>query len=328
MLLPVYNGEVWLKEAIDSILAQTWSDFEFVIVDDGSTDRTPEILAAQHDSRIQIHRLATNRGLVTALNHGLDHCAGEWVARMDADDVSEPDRLAVQLQVAGVSPFLGVIGSWMRERRDSGESWILELPAEHAAICWRLLFRCPLYHATAIMRNEVVAAAGGYDERWSHLEDIDLLARLAGRTRFANVPDALYTRRLHDKSVCSAHAQVQNEKYDRVRHRLLHEWFRIPETSADAMTFCKAVGSAAVLSGDEIDRATEMLVELSDSYISDQRMAPESAQWIRRDAARTIVQVAQRNGYVHPAVARQWWRWILPDSVKRRIKAVLCRKQS
>jgi len=121
VLMPVYNGERYLNEAVDSILGQTFTDFEFLIIDDASTDKTPEILRSYDDPRIRVVTNEENLGLSKSLNKGLALARGEFIARMDADDVSYPYRLQVQHEFMTQHPGAGVIGSWAEYIDRKGE---------------------------------------------------------------------------------------------------------------------------------------------------------------------------------------------------------------
>ncbi|MCP8319033.1 MAG: glycosyltransferase, partial [Candidatus Methylarchaceae archaeon HK01B] len=122
ILMSVYNGEKYLREAIDSILNQTFKDFEFLIINDGSTDRTVEILRSYHDSRIKIITNEKNMGLTKSLNKGLKIARSEYVARMDADDISYPRRLEVQYEYMKKNPDVGIVGSWNDVIDDKGNT--------------------------------------------------------------------------------------------------------------------------------------------------------------------------------------------------------------
>lgn len=197
VLLPVYNGERHLGEAIESILGQTFTDFELLVVDDGSTDRSTEILATVGDARVRVVRNARNLGLTKSLNLGLALARGSLIARQDADDVSEPERLARQVDYLDAHPDVALVGSWYRKIGEDGA--VLgdrSLPVEPAQLAWALLFYCPIVHSAAVFRREAIAAMGGYDERFAYAQDYDLWSRLARRHRLANQPELLVRYRV------------------------------------------------------------------------------------------------------------------------------------
>lgn len=209
--MPVYNGERFLAEAIESILGQTFGAFEFVIIDDGSTDASPAILAdyASRDPRIRVITQA-NAGIVAALNRGLAECRSPLVARMDADDVSEPDRLAAQIHVLRGDSDLVVLGTAIRLVAESGRPGpVIRGPACHHAIAETLQRGNCIAHPTVIMRRDAVMAAGGYREEMRHAEDYDLWSRLATRHRLANLPQPLLRYRIHGSQVSWAATEIQ-----------------------------------------------------------------------------------------------------------------------
>lgn len=211
VLMPVFNGERFLAEAIESILGQTFTDFEFVIVDDGSTDASPAILAkyASRDPRIRVLR-QTNAGIVAALNRGLAECRGPLVARMDADDVSAPSRLAAQTKYLNDHPDIAVVGTTVRLIAESGRRGpVLCLPMAPDAVRRALQRGTSLAHPTTVMRKDTVIAAGGYREELRHAEDYDLWSRLAIQHRLANIQQPLLFYRIHGSQVSWLYSELQ-----------------------------------------------------------------------------------------------------------------------
>src|SRR5947207_2799562 len=165
VVMPVYNGERFVGEAVESILAQTYGDFELLIVDDGSTDRTAEILSAfaERDPRVIVQTHATNAGFRDALNDGCRAARGTFVARMDADDVSLPHRFAAQIQALAQDPRIGVIGSCVQLIDERGKpARIRPVPIQPALVAWSMLFFNSLVHPAVMMRRDVLEAAGYY----------------------------------------------------------------------------------------------------------------------------------------------------------------------
>ena len=153
VLMPVYNGEKYLEEAIDSVLAQTLPDFEFLIIDDGSTDKTPQILKSYTDTRLRLFH-QNNRGLTRSLNKGIQFSGGEYVARMDADDIALPERLEKQVKFLDEHPEIGVVGSFHCEVSASlQKSIVKKFPTEDSAIRKTLIKENPFSHPTVIMRK-------------------------------------------------------------------------------------------------------------------------------------------------------------------------------
>jgi len=212
VLMPVYNASRYLPDAVTSILEQTFTDFEFVIVDDGSTDGSSAILDrfAARDSRIRILR-RPNTGIVGALNDGLALCKADLIARMDADDIAMPQRLGLQVDYLREHPDCLLVGSRVLLIDPDGSpirEWIEELT--HEQIDHGHLHRgWPVVHPTVMMRREAVQRVGGYREQYKTLEDLDLFLRLAEVGRLANLPDVLLKYRQHFGSICHTHSDRQ-----------------------------------------------------------------------------------------------------------------------
>jgi len=222
VLMPVYNGEEFLREAVESILNQTFTDFEFLIIDDGSTDRTPGILSeyARQDSRIRLERNERNMQIAATLNKGLALAAAPIIARMDADDVSLPDRLEKQVEFMREHPEVTVCGGVISIYGATDEIWLPSI--EHEAIRAQLLFESCLYHPTVMYRKAQLGAyAGGYDISMPPAEDYDLWARLSMSpgARFANLPEIICRYRIYDKD--KTYEARKQAKADLVREKLL-----------------------------------------------------------------------------------------------------------
>ena len=200
VLMTVYNGMPYLPAAVESILGQTFADFEFIIVNDGSTDATVEYLAGLTDPRIQIvHR--ENGGTAAAANEGLTHCSGEYLARVDADDISLPTRFAEQVAFLDVNNEVGLVGTQMAPLGDTGVGSSLRLPTEHEEIYQAMIEgRHGLGHANIMMRTALLKEIGGY---WSlRLQDAwDMMLRMGEVSKLANLPTVLHHYRVHTGSL-------------------------------------------------------------------------------------------------------------------------------
>ena len=207
VLLPVYNGERYLRAAVESILHQTFESFELLIVDDGSTDGTEAICRSFTDPRIRVVRHETNAGLVSALNSGIELIRTKYVARMDADDVSLADRLARQIVFLESRPDIAACGSWARELVDGRLRAVMRRPTGEylRQTAWRPV---PIFHPTACLRTEVLRELR-YRTDYVHAEDYDLWLRLCRHHRIDNVPKVLLHYRIHHASVSHAYPAVQ-----------------------------------------------------------------------------------------------------------------------
>jgi len=192
VLMPVYNGELHVGEAIESVLVQSFADFELLIVNDGSTDGTGEIVGSYTDPRVVIVENAENRGLGRSLNVGVGLARGELLARLDADDVSHPERLARQVALMDSQPLVAMVATWFTETNSEGRVVIRGTPpADPTAMRWSLLFHCPIIHSTVMLRRSVFEDVGPYDESIRYAEDYDLWARIARRRIISTVEETL-----------------------------------------------------------------------------------------------------------------------------------------
>ena len=225
VILPVYNTEAYVREAVESILAQTFMDFELIAINDGSTDGSGPILRelAARDARIVLVE-RPNDGLVSALNKGLEIARAELIARMDADDVSMPERFALQHARMVQEPELAVLGSFMRNVDKEGNITRLDecpITPKETARCMEC--GCSVHHATVMMRRGAVLKAGGYRKAFCHAEDYDLWLRMSDLGyAIASLPQPLYNRHWHGANVSSVYreAQGRNTILARLAHRM------------------------------------------------------------------------------------------------------------
>jgi glycosyltransferase involved in cell wall biosynthesis len=213
VLMSVYNSERFLREAVDSILAQTYKNFEFVIVNDGSRDATAEILAAYKDPRLRIFTIE-NRGLPAALNYGLERCRADLVMRMDADDIAYSERFAIQIEDWEKADRPDVFGSGADYINEEGDYlWSVTMPLDDAAI--RSAIRDPngelaVIHPTVLFRKSAVLLCGGYDPYFKNGQDYDLWLRMTTRFRFGNSPRRLLKYRFQSSSDTARYIQIEN----------------------------------------------------------------------------------------------------------------------
>ncbi|HEX8401094.1 MAG TPA: glycosyltransferase [Allosphingosinicella sp.] len=211
--MSVYNNAPYLASAIESILAQSFADFEFLIVNDGSSDGSAEIIDfhAAKDRRIRpIHQ--PNRGLVASLNLMLEQARAPLIARMDGDDIALPTRFERQLSFVRANPDHDVVGTWTRDIDGTGAARAhasRDQPTSHEAATAQLETGNPLCHPSVMMRRDTVLGVGGYHAAYRHCEDYDLWLRLSERTRLASIPERLMLYRHSDSQVSSRHILAQ-----------------------------------------------------------------------------------------------------------------------
>jgi glycosyltransferase involved in cell wall biosynthesis len=192
--MSVYNGEDYLDAAIESILGQTYEDFEFLIVDDASTDGSRARLQdwAEQDERIRLILKDENEGLGQALHDGVEMAEAPLIARMDGDDIAEPDRLEKQVAYFDDHPETDILGSWAVDIDEAGrKKQYRRYPTDHDEIV-RLIWTNPLVHPSVMMRKAAIQRVGSYDPDVRKRQDYELWFRcVAGGLRFANYPEAL-----------------------------------------------------------------------------------------------------------------------------------------
>lgn len=214
VLMPVYNADRFVAQTIDSVLAQTFRDFEFLIINDGSTDRTPEILQdyARRDDRIRLIS-RPNTGYVIALNEGLELARGELVARIDADDLADPRRLELQLARMRHEPDLVALGSNAYAMDENGRMLgDYCVPLTHEEIeASHLRGSSTIHHPAVMLRPAAVKRVGGYRREFMPCEDFDLWLRLGEVGRLANLPEKLLTKRLFVGSAVTSNLAKQEK---------------------------------------------------------------------------------------------------------------------
>jgi glycosyltransferase involved in cell wall biosynthesis len=213
VLMSVYNGEAYLAQALDSILSQSFSSFEFIVIDDASTDDTARILAdySGRDSRICVLSNQRNMGLAWSLNRGLEQANGRYVARMDADDISLPPRLEKQFSFMEEHPGVGVIGTAVEIIDAVGQVIGRRMyPPDPIVIRWRLAFENPLCHPTVMIRRDILQDAP-YNSSLNTAQDYDLWCRVGLLTRFANLPQPLLRFRKHGTNLTYTKGSEQRE---------------------------------------------------------------------------------------------------------------------
>jgi hypothetical protein len=197
VILPAYNCPSYIGVAIKSILDQTFDNFEFIIIDDGSTDDTPEVVRTFNDPRIRFFQ-QHNQGLAATLNRGIEIASGKYIARMDQDDISMPERLAKQVNYLEAHPECGMVGTWadiyLEEKKTDKAH---RHPSDNVILQCELLFNNPFVHSSMMLRKSVLEQVGGYstDPERQPPEDYELWSRIAHKYEVANIPETLHVYR-------------------------------------------------------------------------------------------------------------------------------------
>ncbi|MCX6054416.1 MAG: glycosyltransferase [Chloroflexi bacterium] len=202
VVMPVYNGEKYLSEAIESILTQTFHQFEFIIIDDGSIDGTGSILLeyAKKDPRIKVI-CQKNQGIVSALNNGIANSQGKYIARMDADDISLPRRFQQQVNFLDRHPEIGVVGSAYLPIDEQNNQIMSPTyrPEYPLTVKWFMLIGSPVAHPSTMYRVNLARQVGGYDKHFTHAEDYEFWIRMAEITDICSIKDVLILYRVSNQ---------------------------------------------------------------------------------------------------------------------------------
>ena len=223
VIMPVYNGEKYLAEAIDSILSQTFSDFELIIIDDGSTDDSLAILKKYQaiDVRVRVFS-RENKGVSNTLNECICLARGEWIAHMDQDDIALPQRFEKQLQHLAETGA-DICGSWIQLFGISS-SEIVKYAQTDAAIKVELLFMSAFAHPTVVVKTSLIKQLY-YDNAWNFIQDYDLWIRAAQvGWKMANVPEVLLRYRKHSAQITSNNIIKRQELCKKIQQRYWHSW--------------------------------------------------------------------------------------------------------
>ena len=221
VVMPVYNGEKFVARAIESILNQTFKDFEFIIIDNKSTDKSVEIVKSFNDSRIKLIQNEENFGIATSLNKGIKHSRGQYIARMDADDLSYPNRLEEQVSFLEKNPGVSVLGTYASLFKENGRIWENHNPPIVPTLTdW--LWGSKVIHASVMMKKQDLQHVGGYDPKTYRVEDYDLWLRMIIKGHvIRTLPKVLYAIHwdLSDYHRKNMKSLVSETKYKLMRFR-------------------------------------------------------------------------------------------------------------
>ena len=218
VIMPAYNAEKYIKEAMDSILNQTFGDFEFIAMNDCSRDSTEEIILSYQDDRIVYVKNEQNMGVAATLNKGLRLAKGEYIARMDSDDISMPNRFALQVACLDAHPEVAVLGGLVEVFDETGKTTPRPYRASPAQIKIDLLFASALAHPSVMMRRDVILEMGGYDREFEGLEDYELWCRVAAKHQIMVCSDEVLLRyRIHSAQVTQQSSPRKDAAQKRIR---------------------------------------------------------------------------------------------------------------
>lgn len=263
VLMPVYNGEKYLRSAIESILDQDLKDFEFIIINDGSTDRSLEIIRSYTDPRIRLVQNEKNIGLVNTLNKGIELALGEYIVRMDCDDLSMKNRLSAQVSFMDNNKTIGVSGSYYYLLLD-GKKALTDFPLKEEEMKCFMIFNCPIAHPTAIIRNSLLKEENlRYRPEYAHSEDFDLWSRISEKYELANISEVLLNYRVHANQI-TGNIHLAEQRYksvNSIRGRHLQKMGVMPSAEEIVIHNMVSDGTKAE-SKEQMDLAEQWLTKL------------------------------------------------------------------
>jgi glycosyltransferase involved in cell wall biosynthesis len=223
VLIGAYNNEATLAKAVESMLAQSVSDIEVLVVDDGSTDSTAQVAASltDHDARVRLLRMPRNVGIARSLNAGMRAAKAPVIAVQDADDWSDPRRLERQLVALNASPDIAVVGCRMAEVDERGNGLVPRTSLATGDVSRWLMHFNPIPNSAAAFRRSNVLEAGGYDPRYRWATEYDLWLRLSERYRIVALDEILATRRMSTTNVAATHERAQTAETIHMRVRAM-----------------------------------------------------------------------------------------------------------
>ncbi|WP_199096650.1 glycosyltransferase [Dyella sp. ASV21] len=278
-ILPCYNASQWLEQALDSLFRQTYANVEVIAVDDGSTDDTAYLLETyrQKEHRLFVERNQRNEGIVVSLNRGLDLANGAYIGRMDADDISHPERTARQLAYL-TERKIDFCGSWFREV-GQGISRTCRWPSSEAALRAAMIFQNTICHPTLMARREVFER---FQYRQSHrlAEDYDLYVRASTHFRMANVPEVLLDYRRHPQQSTQAQRAAMERVTEGIRENSLKQQGFLP-TKDELRVHNLIRAPQSIHSIEDLQAIEAWLNKILAAYSDDEARKVVASQWIR-----------------------------------------------
>jgi hypothetical protein len=263
VLMPMHNASQFVGRALQSVLAQTFSDFELLVINDGSTDGSDKVVEEYSDPRVKLHHNSGNIGVPATLNRGLELATGEYVARLDADDICVPSRLARQVSYMDAHPDVGVCGSWVRIV-GAHHGFVMRRPCGSEVIRAFMCLDNPLFHPTVILRKRILDDSGlRYRQTYPRAEDFDLWERVADVSLIDNIPAVLVGYRVHGASVSATSSDAMESQTCEILGRQLSRLGL--EISEEKLRFHRKVGHGCRLaSSEELLNAESWLLALAE----------------------------------------------------------------
>lgn len=268
ILLPAYNAEKFIANAVNSMLDQTYSNIEIIVINDGSTDSTEKIVLEFKDPRVILHNNDGNIGLIATLNKGIDLCNGKYIARMDADDISYPERIKLQVNKMESDSSIGICGTafdqYSANTLYKSHEIRPDYPLDNDTIQVNLLHHIRLCHGTAIFKKEVLEKFK-FDSDYSHAEDFELWTRIQDEYQMANIPESMYCVYQHGDNVSIVHNDTQSNNTIKIIANQLSKFAGSKVSKKTAELYRRFCYSDFVMTKDEIIVIGELINQLNNN---------------------------------------------------------------
>lgn len=293
VIMPVFNAESYLSEAVESILSQTFLDLELITIDDCSTDGSLAVLKsfAERDTRVRLLENERNLGVTPTLNRGLKEAQGELIARMDADDISLPERLEKQIAFPQANPQIGLISgdAVAIDAEGAAVDEDFSLTVEPGYIKWLLHFTCPITHPAVMGRKALFEQAGGYDPEILYAEDYDLWQRMSQFAQLSNLPDVLIKKRAHAQTIGVTRRETMMHSHKLVQQRAFSRLLK-RQVSLDEISALRARSQTI-----PPRQTLAMLREARQVFFSQNTLTAQEKRLVGRDYAFRVYRVANEN---------------------------------
>lgn len=265
VIISFYNGEKYIREAIESILKQTFENFEFIIIDDGSTDNSAEIIKSYNDHRIILIQ-QENKGLAAALNEGIKIAKGKYIARMDTDDISEPDRFTIQLQYMENNPRCVVVGSLSNIISKDGDFlYLAENSIDNNELKKALPYNTPFAHGSSFIRTSALRSVGLYKGQMRFSQDVLLWIDLAELGDFAIIPKPLYNFRITPFS-----NQRKSKEYIEIQRSVVNGYYKNRTLNVEKLKLLPTIGGGLTVK----QKMTQYYLSIGIIYLTKQVRKP------------------------------------------------------
>jgi glycosyltransferase involved in cell wall biosynthesis len=303
VVMTAYNGSRHLREAIESILRQTFRDFEFLIIDDASTDDTVAIVRGYDDPRIRLIENGTNLGISRTRNIGIENARGEYLAALDHDDVSLPERLEREVAFLDSRPDVVLVGTGAKLLEDGRLSDYYDPIPEPHLLHWALMTRCPLIHSSICMRTSVLRAhALEYRAQYPCAEDFDLYHQLARIGKLVCLPDRLTIYREHGANTGTLQGNLMSERGQAFLLEVYRELLGPGVAREDVERVWRIITyGIGASSREELLQLGQFLARLLDAFLSRSKLTASERDDVRRDAGRDWWKAVRRTARAHGA---------------------------